>query len=132
MLLWSFEDLDQLPVVLDATNLVWSLAFSQDGRYLAAGTEDGPIALWEIQSGTRVMLTGHSKPTWSLGFSSDKHWMMSASEDGSQRFWLLDIAQVKTLACQKAGRNLGQQEWLEVFGSFPYRKTCPQFPVGQY
>jgi WD40 repeat protein len=131
VLLWSFEDLAQPPVVLDAANLVWSLAFSWDSTYLAAGTEEGPIALWDVQSGKRVILAGHSKPTWSLAFSPDNRWLVSASEDGSQRFWPLDINQVKALACQKAGRNLQQKEWLEVFGSSPYRQTCPQFAAGQ-
>jgi WD40 repeat protein len=129
--LWSFENLDQPPLILDASSLVWSLAFSLDNQYLAAGNEEGSVLLWKIGSTDSIKLKGHSKAVWALAFSPDHHWLISAAEDSLQRFWPIDLETIKTLACQKAGRNLSQQEWSEVFGNFPYQKTCAAFLDGE-
>ena len=131
VLLWSFEHLDEAPLRLNTESLVWSVAFSLDNQYLAAGTEEGSILVWTVGSENSIKLTGHQKAVWSLDFTSDHKWLISASEDTTQRFWLLDIETIKTLACQKAGRNLSQQEWADVFRSTPYQKTCEAFAEGQ-
>ena len=72
-----------------------------------------------------------TKAVWSLDFTPDHQWLISASEDSTQRFWPLNIESIKTLACQKAGRNLSQQEWADVFRSTPYQKTCEAFAERQ-
>ncbi len=76
------------------------LAISPDGRWIAAGSLEGPLAcLWEASSGTLVQtVRGHldPHPITSVGFSGDsRHWL-TASEDGSVKVWdreNLDAAQ---------------------------------------
>ncbi len=53
-----------------------SLAFSPDGKILAAGTNDRTVDLWEVESGSvRETLTGLGWSVWSVSFSPDGRWL---------------------------------------------------------
>jgi WD40 repeat protein len=59
-----------------------SLAFSPDGRMLAAGSWlDKTIVLWDMENPQRPgrRLTGHSEGVWSLAFSRDGKTLVSSS-----------------------------------------------------
>lgn len=124
--IWSTQTW-QVITTLNAGSRTWALAFSPDSQALATANEDGTLGLWERNSETLELLQGHTNTTWSVSFSQDGKWIVSASEDGTVRFWPASIAEVRTLACQKAGRNLSKAEWQDMFGTFDYQATCPQF-----
>ncbi|KAI3630385.1 hypothetical protein MIR68_011820 [Amoeboaphelidium protococcarum] len=51
---------------------VWSVSFSSDGKYLASGSQNNTVRLWNVDSGALVKtLTGPSSWVTSVSFSSD-------------------------------------------------------------
>ena len=67
------------------------LAISRDGRWIAAGSPDGPIAgVWDARSGALVRtIRGHldPHPITAVAFSADAKRLLTASEDGSAKLW---------------------------------------------
>ncbi len=78
---------------------VRSLAFSPDGRWLAAGTQDGRIHVWELGSraGGYVRSPSNQAPhaSWlahedevlGLAFSPDGAWLVSSCSDSTLKRW---------------------------------------------
>jgi WD40 repeat protein len=68
-----------------------SLAFSPDGKILAAGTGDSTIKLWDAATGRLLStLEGHTQSVESITFSSDGHLLASGSYDKTVKLW--DVA----------------------------------------
>lgn len=67
---------------------IMTVAFSPDGRFLAGGTTDGQILLWETATGKYLRSwRGHLTLITSVAFSPDGQQLLSASEDRSLRLW---------------------------------------------
>jgi WD40 repeat protein len=66
------------------TEWVRSLAFSADGRLLAAASEDGSVWHWEAASGQEVRSApGDGDPMGSVAFSPDGRFLVRGGNDGS-------------------------------------------------
>ncbi|HKS15701.1 MAG TPA: WD40 repeat domain-containing protein, partial [Planctomycetota bacterium] len=72
----------------------FSLAFTPDGRLLAAADEnEHVIRLWEVESGRQVALfEGHGNEVTSISISPDGLWLASGGLDGTARLWELSTA----------------------------------------
>ena len=69
-------------------NIVSTLAFSPDGRYLATASEDLSINLWDLGSGKRIKkMTGHTASIYSLSFSAESSLLVSGGADWTVRCW---------------------------------------------
>ncbi|KAG8793491.1 hypothetical protein FRC12_002534 [Ceratobasidium sp. 428] len=68
---------------------VMSVAFSPDGRTVAAGYDDTRIRLWDLETGKKLVepLWGHSLTVGCLAFSLDGRFLVSGSEDGALCIW---------------------------------------------
>jgi WD40 repeat protein len=66
-----------------------SVAYSPDGRHVAAGLEDGTILILESGTGELVVdpLRGHSDSVYSVMFSPNSQHLVSGSRDGIIRIW---------------------------------------------
>ncbi len=124
--LWSTKTW-KLVTTLGVGSRVWAITFSPDSTLLASSNEDGTLGLWQKDSEELELLRGHSDTAWSVSFSKDGKWLVSASEDRTIRFWPASITDVRQFSCQKAGRNLSQAEWQDMFGTMTYHATCPEF-----
>jgi WD40 repeat protein len=72
------------------------LASSPHGRYLAAGTVEGSVRLWDVAITKEIgALEGHSGDVNGVTFSPDGAWLASAGADGTVRLW--DLARRQQL-----------------------------------
>src|ERR1039457_2865887 len=76
---------------------VYSVAFSPDGKTLAAGSADHTVRLWDVATRTPIgkPLSGHAFGVRCVAFSPDGRVLASASNDGTLRLW--DVASRQAL-----------------------------------
>jgi WD40 repeat protein/tRNA A-37 threonylcarbamoyl transferase component Bud32 len=68
--------------------LVWSVAFSRDGRRLASASYDGTVKVWETAEGKEMFtLKGHAGPVNGVAFDPDGRRLASAGMDGTVKVW---------------------------------------------
>jgi WD40 repeat protein len=93
-------------IALNAGIGLVGIAFSPDGRRLAAGRSDGTTIVWDISGAEgRVIftLTGHTAFIPRLAFSPDGTHLATASFDGTAKVWNLNTGQEwLTFSAQKA------------------------------
>jgi WD40 repeat protein len=111
---------------------VTSLTFSPDGQILASGDFDGKVFIWDMTNRRRLgdpLAGGHDDLINGMAFSPDGHILASVSTD-NVILWDIDIESWQNLACQRANRNLSQEEWTRFIGSgISYERTCPDLPL---
>ncbi len=87
IVLWDAATRTKL-VRLEHAAIVWSLAFSPDGRWLVSTHGDGAVLLWDVTERERVAnFNEHSAPVRAVAFSQDGRFAASASEDRSVIVW---------------------------------------------
>ena len=95
------------------TSAVNDVAFSPDGRWLASGSSDQIVKLWEAATGRAVRtLAGHSNSVEAVAFSPDGRWLASGSWDKTVKLWEVATGrEVRTLA--------GHSSWVEAVAFSP-------------
>jgi choice-of-anchor C domain-containing protein len=95
-----------------------AIAFSPDDQFLASGSTQGEVLLWDVATGNRVQTPeAHATAVTCLQFSPDGKMLASASQDGLIKLWSVEAARsaqtrkghtasVTTLAFSADGRAL--------------------------
>ena len=70
---------------------------SPDGRRIVSGSCDRTVAVWDLETGTRLhTLAGHQGAVYSVAVSPDGRRIVSGSDDSTVAVW--DLATGKRLA----------------------------------
>jgi WD40 repeat protein/tRNA A-37 threonylcarbamoyl transferase component Bud32 len=76
------------------TRAVSAVAFSPDGKLLAAGSSDNTVTLWQVETGQCLRtLMGHSWTVSAVAFSPDGKTLLSASWDKTIKLWQVSSGQ---------------------------------------
>ena len=130
-LLHSMAD-RSIQTLLGHSKAVVGIALSSDGKFLASGSADSTIILWDADSGIKIAtLTGHKGQVTSLDFSPDGKQLISGSTDRTVKLW--DIAGKKEITTIRIdffrgiyqckftpdGKNIGIASWEFLTGQSP-------------
>jgi WD40 repeat protein/DNA-directed RNA polymerase subunit RPC12/RpoP len=75
------------------TDWVTSVAVSPDGKWVASGSHDQTVKVWDLETGEcRATLKGHTNQVWCVAITPDAKRIVSASHDKTIRVWDLDTA----------------------------------------
>ncbi len=67
---------------------VFSIAISSDGKYMASGSVDGNLKIWNFEQKKEfTTLKGYNRVVNSVSFSPDGKYLASGSEDGKIKIW---------------------------------------------
>jgi len=81
-------------------------AFSRDGHFLAVGTTNHAIKVWDLGLHRCLhTITGHAWHALALGFSADSRYLATGSWDGDARVW--DLTTGKQVAGPLRGHGSG-------------------------
>nr|MDJ0596922.1 hypothetical protein [Pleurocapsa sp. MO_226.B13] len=70
---------------------VTSVASSPNGQYIASGSEDNTVRLWDLEGNpVSKPLRGHTDYVNSIAFSSNGHYIVTGSRDETVRLWNLE------------------------------------------
>jgi WD40 repeat protein len=86
--LWSARSGRPVRDLVGALRHVRGVAFSDDGKLVAAASADGTARVWETATGTQTaIMIGHTNEVTSVDFNPAGTALVSASPDGTARVW---------------------------------------------
>ncbi|KIJ43766.1 hypothetical protein M422DRAFT_110748, partial [Sphaerobolus stellatus SS14] len=71
------------------------IAFSPDGSFIASGSHDGTVRIWNVATGeTLKELKGHERWVRSVAFTPDGSFIASGSHDRTVRIWNVAMGEI--------------------------------------
>ncbi len=102
---WEVDPRATLPVLRQHASYVYPVAFSADGRWIASGSWDKTVCLWDAATGEPCASLPHPSVVPCLAFSPKKPWLVTGTyADKWLRIWDLETAQVRKKIKIQAGK----------------------------
>jgi WD40 repeat protein len=115
--LWDSQTLERTARLSGHTALVYSAAFSPDGRLLVSASSDRTVRVWDVPTGQCVaVLRGHTDEVLTATFHPDGTRVASGGRDGA--VWLWDLA-----TGQEAARLRGHMNYVYSLAFSPDGKS---------
>lgn len=96
--IYNTNNFELLRLMKGHTKPVWCVAWSPDDKWVASGSADNTVRVWDIATGNeQITLTGHNEPVSDLAWSPNGALFATSSADGSIRIWDLETQQVLTV-----------------------------------
>lgn len=96
----------------DHTDSIHVVAWSPDGKYVASGSQDTTIRVWEPLNGqTHLKYVGHSGDIAALCWSSDSKKIVSAAQDYVVHIWEPDSGNTLYTHQYSSGAPMGKVAW---------------------
>ena len=81
--MWDLQTKELRPI-LRYKSPVSTIAFSPNSRWIAGGSGDGTIRVWDAGTGNLIHeFNEHTESVWKLDFSPDSKWLLSVGLDGT-------------------------------------------------
>jgi hypothetical protein len=116
-------------------DIVVSVGFSPDGKYVVSGSWDGTARIWSSSTGKEVTRMIYSNPIYFTSFNPNGNFIVTIGGDGNSnllaRIWTKWQPQDLIInACARVTRNLTRAEWDQYIGdALPYQAVCPNLPI---
>jgi WD40 repeat protein len=106
------------------------VAFSRDGRILAASHADKKVHLWNVADPSHPVklatFTDYSDGVGAVMFGADGHTLVSVGGDFTVRLWETNVDSVAARVCEVAYPRITASEWGTYFPGLDYRPPCPE------
>lgn len=124
--LWDLTDISAGPTQLinkpqegetgfnkNASRAIQAVTFSNGGRYLAYGSEDGRLVIWDMENNEQVQptLTGFRAPITDIEFSPNDRLILGTSRNSQVRVWDMENLFDLPIVLEDY-QGLGQQGWV--------------------
>jgi len=105
---WSLESGEQVVAMEGHTAIIWDVAFSPDGRYLASSSKDYTVRVWQVSDGAQVFRFDAPGEITSVAFTPDGRYLAFGGVENwpVAAVWVLQVDGWSQIAKVAEGWNI--------------------------